>query len=548
MTGNDSHRFARRCYGHLAGKLGVAVTDALVARGVLRQGSPTIYDVTASGRVRFEDVGVIIDAEAPDLPRAARMIYSPALAREAAAAERSADRIKIPVLIKINVNSSRAIQIRRNLPTPTIGPSSGRSNESHTMSSTACSVLPEAKPARLARVLPDLLALVTPIAAVETVPLAAALGRVLAEPVRATLDVPPWDNAAMDGYAVALGDLQHGGETTLPVAARVAAGHPLSAALPPGHAARIFTGAPMPAGADTVVMQEHCRAGDRVVTLPAGTAIGANVRRAGDDLRAGAVALPAGRRLGPVDLGLAAAAGASRLVVRRRPRVAVFSTGDELREPGAPLPPGSLNDSNRYTLLGLLGQMGCAVTDLGILPDRPEVIAEALAAAAECHDALVTSGGMSVGEEDHIRAAVAASGGRVDHWRLAIKPGKPVGVGRVGKALFLGLPGNPAAVVVTFLLVARPLLQRLSGAEEEGWPRFAAAATFHHNRAPGRREYLAARLECNATGAASVSLPGRQGSHILSAIAAADVLVELPEDSAGVRPGDMVAVLPLLRP
>ncbi|MEI7610518.1 MAG: gephyrin-like molybdotransferase Glp [Rhodospirillaceae bacterium] len=416
------------------------------------------------------------------------------------------------------------------------------------MSSTSGSASADAKPARLARILPELLALATPIEAVETVPLAAALGRVLAEPVRAALDAPPWDNAAMDGYAVALGDLQPDGETTLPVLARVAAGHPMSAALPRGHAARIFTGAPMPAGADTVVMQEHCRAGDGRVTLPAGLALGANVRRAGDDLRAGSQALPAGRRLGPVELGLAATAGASRLVVRRPPRVAVFSTGDELRDPGQPLPPGSLNDSNRYTLLGLLGQMGCAVNDLGILPDRPDIIAEALAAAAATHDALVTSGGMSVGEEDHLRAAVAAAGGRLDHWRLAIKPGKPVGVGRVGGALFLGLPGNPAAVVVTFLLVARPLLQRLAGAGAESWPRFAAASTFHHSRAPGRREYLAARLNCDAEGAASVSLSGRQGSHILSALAAADVLVELPEDCTGVRPGDMVSVLPLLRP
>ena len=291
------------------------------------------------------------------------------------------------------------------------------------MSSTVRPFSAEDKPARIAGVLPRLLAMVSPVGEVEAVPLASALGRVLAEPVIAAMDVPPWDNAAMDGYAFALGDLRPGCETPLPVLARVAAGHPMTEPLPAGHAVRIFTGAPMPAGADTVAMQEHCRAGDGMVTLPAGIAIGANVRRAGDDLRAGSAVLPAGRRLGPVDLGVAAAAGASRLTVRRRLRVAVFSSGDELREPGRGGAAGTQHDSNRYTLLGLLGQMGCEVTDLGILPDRPAVIAEALAAAAAGHDALLTSGGMSVGEEDHIRAAVEAAGGRIDQWRLAIKPG-----------------------------------------------------------------------------------------------------------------------------
>ena len=416
------------------------------------------------------------------------------------------------------------------------------------MNSTVHPLSPEDKPARIDRVLPQLLAGVVPVAGVESVALAAALGRVLAEPVIAVMDVPPWDNAAMDGYAVALGDLQPGSETTLPVTARVAAGHPLAGALAAGHAARIFTGAPLPAGADTVVMQEHCRAGDGVVTLPAGLVAGANVRRAGDDLRRGAVVLPAGVRLGPVDLGLAAAAGAGRLTVRRRLRVAVFSTGDELREPGQIMTPGTQHDSNRYTLLGLLGQLGCEVTDLGILPDRPAAIAKALADAADDHDALITSGGMSVGEEDHLRAAVASAGGRLDQWRLAIKPGKPVGVGALGRTLFIGLPGNPAAVVVTFLLVARPLLHRLSGAEAAPWPRLRAPAAFEYRRAPGRREYLAARLECDADGKASVALFGRQGSHILSTLAAADLLVELPEDCAGVRPGDMVSALPLFRP
>ncbi len=414
------------------------------------------------------------------------------------------------------------------------------------MNMIACSCPPDVKPARLSRILPQLLATVTPVTGTETVPLATALGRVLAEPVTAATAIPPWDNAAMDGYAVAAADLQPACETTLPVSARIAAGHPAQAELPSGQAARIFTGAPIPARADAVVMQEHCRAGEGVVTLPAGVVAGTNIRRAGDDLARGAVALQARRRLGPVDLGLAAAAGVSRLTVRRRLRVALVSTGDELREPGHGSTPGTLHDSNRYTLLGLLQQLGCETTDLGILPDQPAIIAEALARAAQSHDALITSGGMSVGEEDHLKAALVAAGGQIDQWRLAIKPGKPVGVGTLGPALFLGLPGNPAAVAVTFLLVARPLLLRLNGADDQPWPRLRATASFHYARAPGRREYLAAILDGDSGSEARVSLSGRQGSHILSTLAAADVLVELPEDCVAVRPGDSVTVLPLL--
>ena len=416
------------------------------------------------------------------------------------------------------------------------------------MNITACSCSPEDKSARLGRILPHLLAAVTPITGTESVPLASAFGRILAEPVVAATAIPPWDNAAMDGYAVAAADIRPDRESTLPVFARIAAGHPTTAGLPSGHAARIFTGAPIPAGADTVVMQEHCRTGAGMITLPAGIVAGTNVRRAGDDLARGSVALPAGRRLGPVELGLAAAAGASRLTVHRRLRVAVLSTGDELREPGLGGVPGTLHDSNRYTLLGLLEQLTCETTDLGILPDRPDVIAGVLAHAAVTHDALITSASMSVGDEDHLRAALTAAGGRIDQWRLAIKPGKPVGVGTLGRTLFIGLPGNPAAVVVTFLLVARPLLLRLGGAENEVWPRMRASAGFHYSRTPGRREYLSACLNQDGDGEISVSLSGRQGSHILSALAAADVLIELPEDCAVVRPGDPLTVLPLCPP
>ncbi|MEI8396651.1 MAG: gephyrin-like molybdotransferase Glp [Rhodospirillaceae bacterium] len=416
------------------------------------------------------------------------------------------------------------------------------------MSLMTCPCSPDDKPARLGVILPVLLEAVTPITETESVPLASALGRSLAEPVITSADVPPLNNAAMDGYAFAVEYLRPEHDTTLPVFARIAAGHPLTAMLPPGHAVRIFTGAAMPAGADTVATQEQCRAGAGTVTVPAGIVRGANVRRAGDDLARGSVALPAGRRLRPADLGLAAAAGAPRLTVYRQLRVAVFSTGDELREPGQGGAPGTLHDSNRYTLLGLLEQAGCKTTDLGILPDRPEVITETMLRAANNHDAVITSGGMSVGDEDHIRAALTAAGGRIDHWRLAIKPGKPVGIGTLGRVLFLGLPGNPAAVVVTFLLVARPLLLRLAGSNDEDWPRVHAMANFSYTRTPGRREYLAADLRQDGDSGALVVLRGKQGSHILSGLAAADALVELPENCGIVRPGDPVTVLPLFMP
>ncbi len=396
--------------------------------------------------------------------------------------------------------------------------------------------------------LPRMLEAVTPIAGTETAPLSEALGRVLAEPLVARVTAPPWNNSAMDGYAMAAADLSTTGETLLAVIGRSAAGHPFPGRVGPGQAVRILTGAPMPEGADTVAAQEDCRIEGHGVIAPPGRP-GTHVRRAGEDMRAGDPLLPAGRSLRPYDLGLAAAAGVSRVLVHRRPRVALFSVGAELREPGKTLEAGAIFDANRYTLIGLLEDARCAVTDLGILPDRRDAITAALARAASSHDAVVTSGGMSVGDEDHLKAAMTEAGGTLDQWRLAIKPGKPVGVGRIGGALFLGLPGNPAAVAVTFRMIARPLLRRLSGAsaEETADARLHVRADFELTRPPGRREFLTGRLITGADGATMVRPLPRQGSHLLSGFVAADALIELRETATTVTRGDLVSITPLFR-
>ena len=388
---------------------------------------------------------------------------------------------------------------------------------------------------------------VGPVTATETVPLTDALGRVLAADVVAPFSVPPHDNAAVDGYAVFFDDLSADGPTVLPVTARVAAGQWLGRPAVRGEAVRIFTGAPMPAGMDTVFMQEDCRSSDdeggSAVTLPAGSRRGLNRRLAGEDVREGSVVLSAGRRLRPEDIALAASLGHAALPVRCRLRVAVFSTGDELRQPGQPLEPGAVYDANRYALIALLTRLGCAVTDLGILPDRFEAIRDALAEAAAGHDALITSGGMSTGEEDHVKPAVEANG-RLDFWRLAIKPGRPVALGRVRDAVFVGLPGNPVAVVVTFLRIARPILLRLMGAMDETPRPIPVRAAFAHKKKPGRREFLRGTLAREQDGALSATKYPRDGAGVLSSLVDSEGLIELPEDLARVEPGMIVDFVP----
>ena len=407
-------------------------------------------------------------------------------------------------------------------------------------------------PLRLADALRLIDERIAPVAASETAPLGRALNRILASPVRAGCAVPPHDNAAVDGYAVYFDDLAAHGPTALPVAGRSAAGRPPAASPRRGAALRVFTGAALPPGADgaapdTVFMQEDCvREGDNV-SLPPGIARGANRRRAGEDIAAGALVLEAGRRLRAEDLGLAASVGLVSLPVRVPLAVALFSTGDEVREPGESLPAGAVYDANRALLSALLAGLGCAVSDLGIVPDDEAQVRAALAAAASEHQLVMSSGGVSVGEEDHVKPALAALGG-LTFWRLAIKPGRPLALGHIdtagGAVPFLGLPGNPAAAAVTFLRVARPLVLRLAGAEAPPPAVWPVRAGFSRRKKSGRREFLRCRLERGATGAPVAVEAGRQGAGILSAVANADGLVELPEETTQVEAGDTVPFVP----
>jgi len=383
---------------------------------------------------------------------------------------------------------------------------------------------------------------VPPLDGVERAALPEALGRVLAQDVRAGFDLPPHDNVAVDGYAFAHAALTPGAATELPVVGRFAAGD-APGRLVPGSAARVFTGAVLPAGADTVLMQEDARTIDDRVIVPPGLKPGANRRKAGEDLRAGQVALAVGHRLRAQDIALAAALGQDLLNVRRRPRVALFSTGDELVAPGGTLRPGAIYDANRFLLHGLLRELGCAVSDLGILPDRAESVRAALARAARDHDVLLTSGGISAGAEDHVKPALEALGA-LHFWRLAIKPGRPVALGRIGDAVFVGLPGNPVAVMVCFLKLARPLILRRAGARELMPSTFRVRSGFAFAKKADRREWVRARLVRGADGEPVAERFPRQGSGVISSLVESDGLVELPEALTRLEAGAMVDFLP----
>lgn len=380
------------------------------------------------------------------------------------------------------------------------------------------------------------------VAAAESVAVGDADGRVTADAVAAPLPLPPYANSAVDGYAVRHGELQVDTPTTLPLEGRLAAGARSIPPLRPGTARRIFTGAPMPAGADTVFMQEDVEAGTGQVTLPPGLRPGANTRPLGEDIAAGALALPAGRRLGPQDLGLAAALGLTHLRVRTRLRVAVFSTGDEVAQPGVPLRPGQLYDANRALITALARRAGARVTDLGILGDDAVRTARALDAAAAEHDLVLTSGGVSTGDEDHVKTAVEAAGTLVS-WRLAIKPGRPVAMGVLRGVPFVGLPGNPVAVFVTFAMLVRPLLAQLGGETLPPRVPLPVRAGFSYRKKTGRREYVRVRL---APGPESVVAHKHEqdGAGVLTSLTETVGLVELPEPATRVEVGDLVGFLP----
>ena len=370
----------------------------------------------------------------------------------------------------------------------------------------------------------------------ETVAITAAHGRVLAVPQISSITVPPLDNSAMDGYAVRLADVTRVG-ARLPVSQRIlagAVGQPLAA----GTAARIFTGAPVPAGADAVLMQEDCTAEGEAVLINKLPRPGENIRRAGEDIQVGAQILAAGTRFTAAEMGLAASVGLAEVPVFKRLKVACFFTGDELVAPGNPLAPGQIYNSNRYTLAGLIHDLGCELIDLGIVPDSLEATETALAGAASIADVVITSGGVSVGEADYVKAAVEKLG-RVEMWKVAMKPGKPVVYGQVDKADFIGLPGNPVSAFVTFCLFVRPFLLKRMGVVDVLYRAFAVQADFAWTRPGARREFLRARQQPNG----KLALFPNQSSGVLTSCAWADGLADIGIGET-VQPGDWVRFIP----
>jgi molybdopterin molybdotransferase len=390
---------------------------------------------------------------------------------------------------------------------------------------------------------------VNPVSGRQSVPLREALGRVLAADIIAPVNLPPFDNSAVDGYAVRGEDIDTAREQRLAIVDRIAAGHPATHAVKSGEAVRIFTGAPMPAGADTVFMQEDCRIDGAHVIVPPGLSRGANRRLAGEDIGVGTVALRAGRRLSAQDIALAAALGLTAVEAKRRVRIALFSTGDEIAEPGSPLAGAALYDSNRYLLAAAVARFGAEVTDLGILRDEPKTLARAIAAAAADHDLVLTSGGVSSGEADYVRSAVESIG-RIVFWRVAIKPGRPVAMGVIPggetgeAAAFVGLPGNPVAVFVTFVRVVRPLLLWLSRAFPQPLVAMPARAAFSYKKRKGRREYVRVALRAGADGVIDAVKYPQDGAGVLTSLTETDGLAELGEDVTSIEPGAMVGFLP----
>lgn len=411
----------------------------------------------------------------------------------------------------------------------------------------------------VAEALDFLLQAAQPIQESEWLPTLAANGRVLAQTVQSLVDVPPLDNAQMDGYAVRAADCadQSKGRSRLKISQRIPAGS-IGQMLETGNAARIFTGAPIPAGADAVVMQEQCVADGNLVEIDAPVKVGQWIRRRGEDLRAGADILQAGCRLRPQELGLAASAGLAQLPVRRKLRVAVFFTGDELAMPGEALKPGAIYNSNRFVLRGLLENLGCETTDFGIVPDSLAATRDTLRRAAAGHDLIITSGGVSVGEEDHVKPAVEAEG-RLNMWKIAVKPGKPLAFGEIRRtktdatgaadgqakarhdeAYFIGLPGNPVSSFVTFLLFVRPFILKLQGIAHVAPQSIMVRADFSIAKADSRNEFLRARMNANG----GLDLFHHQGSGVLTSTVWADGLVDVPPGHT-IAQGDMVKFIPL---
>lgn len=376
----------------------------------------------------------------------------------------------------------------------------------------------------------------------ENCPLSDGLGRILASDIHSSLDLPPLDNSAVDGYAFRYQDYARNPKASRAVLGYSKAGHPFI-----GNAGaeviKILTGAIMPTGCDTVAMIEHISQDGERIILPAGLLPGENCRKAGEDIRKNQLLLERGHRLRPQDIGYLASVGIGSLTVFKRLRVALFSTGDELLEPELAPAPGRIHDSNRYMLLALLQKLECEVSNLGILPDRPQEIEAALIAAARQHEMIITSGGVSVGEEDHVKSVLSRIG-KIHFWRIAIKPGRPLALGQIGNRAFVGLPGNPVSALICSLIFLRPLVQGLSGAIQAPPLRFTAMADFNFEKKAGRREWLRARYVPAEDGVGTVRIFPEQGSGILSSAVWANGLVEIDEDCRYINKGDMLQFLP----
>jgi molybdopterin molybdotransferase len=382
----------------------------------------------------------------------------------------------------------------------------------------------------------------SPISTVERVAVRAALGRVLAADVVSPVDVPSHDNSAMDGYALRFADLKADGKVTLKVAGSSFAGVPYQGAVKAGEAVRIMTGGVVPAGADTIVMQEHVEAKDGQVTIGSGHKQGQNLRKAGEDLQRGQPALRRGQPVRPAETGLIASLGIAEVSVYRRLRVAFFSTGDELVSIGSLLGEGQIYDSNRYTIHGMLTRLGCEVIDMGVVRDDPQLLESAFREAAAVADVVITSGGVSVGEADFVKDLLNKLG-EVVFWKIAMKPGRPLAYGKIGNAHFFGLPGNPVSVMVTFYQFVRDALLKLAGRDPiDPLPTFSVPCTSTLKKAPGRTEFQRGILSRDAAGALSVRVTGEQGSGILRSMSEANCFIILPTEQGNVTPGTMVEV------
>ena len=397
------------------------------------------------------------------------------------------------------------------------------------------------QPLDLPEALEKILAATRPVARIGTVPIEAANGRFCAADTHADTDLPPFASSAMDGYALFAeaagfgpGSLNNHGESL--------AGHPYSGTLAPGACIRITTGAQVPASANAVVIQENCSVRDRVVHIHTTVTAGANIRPPGQDVGCGDIVVPRARRINAFDVSWLAACGITEITVTQKPRVAVFSTGDELVEPGSGLGAGKIFDSNRRALLELLKELPVTITDLGILPDRTRRIADALTQASATHDLLLTTGGVSVGDADFVKSVIETIG-ELEFWRLNLKPGKPLAFGHIGDCLFFGLPGNPVSAIVTYLLIAQPALIRLCGGDPQPTKFYRATLTQPIQHSPGREEYQRGLLDFAAAGL-QVSATGDQSSNRLATFSKADCLIRVPQESAEVAGGEFVDVVP----